>query len=109
MAETLKVLFQSNPVAATPTDAYTVPGATSTVVSSIVICNRSATPTTFRISVAIAGAADANQQYLYRDHPIGANETFVATLGITLAATDKVRVYATLATLSFNGFGAEET
>jgi hypothetical protein len=31
------------------------------------------------------------------------------TLGITLAATDVVSVYATLATLSFSLFGVEKT
>jgi hypothetical protein len=31
----------------------------------------------------------------------------VATIGITLATTDVVTVYATLATLSFNLFGDE--
>ena len=107
MAATRKVLAQSNPVAATLTDVYTVPGATSTVVSSITVANRSATPTNYRISVAVAGAVDANQQYIAYDLPIAANRTHSLTLGLTLAATDKLRVYATLATLSFNIFGEE--
>lgn len=109
MTDTLKALAQSNPSAATLTDAYTVPASTSTSISSIVVTNRSAIATTFRISVAVAGAADNNKQYLYYDVPIGGNDSFVATLGITLAATDVLRVYATLATLSFNLFGVEVT
>lgn len=109
MAETRKVLGQSNPVAATLTDLYTVPAATSVVGSSIIVCNRSATLTSFRISVAVAGAANDNKQYLYYDVVIPGNDTFIATIGITLAATDVVRVYATLATLSFNLFGVEVT
>lgn len=109
MAETRKVLGQSAPAAATPVDAYTVPGATSAVVSSITVCNRSATATTFRISVAVAGAAADNKQYVYYDEEIKGNTTFIATIGPTLAATDVVRVYATLATLSFNIFGVELT
>jgi len=109
MADTYKTLAQSNPLAATLTDAYTVPGATSAVVSTITVANRSATGTAFRISVAIAAAADANEQYIAYDVAIGGNETISLTLGITLAATDKVRVYATLATLSFNIFGVERT
>lgn len=51
MANTLKVLGQSAPGAASQTTLYTVPAATSTVVSSIVVCNRSATPTSFRVAV----------------------------------------------------------
>jgi hypothetical protein len=108
MAETRKVLGQSNPAATTLTDAYTVPGATQAVVSSIVVANRGAA-TSFRVSIAIAGAADDNKQYIYYDIAIGANTTFAATLGITLGAADVVRVYATLATLSFNIFGVELT
>lgn len=109
MADTYKVLAQVNPLATTLTDAYTVPGATSTIVSSFTVANRSATGTSFRVSVAIAGAADDNKQYLYYDVAIGGNDTFAGTLGLTLAATDKVRVFATLATLSFNIFGVEKT
>ncbi len=109
MADTLQVLGQSNPSATTLTDLYTVPGATATTTSSLVVCNRSATATSFRVSVAVAGAADSNEQYLYYDVPIPGNETFSAVLGLTLAATDVVRVYATLATLSFNLFGVEVT
>jgi hypothetical protein len=109
MADTIKILGQSNPAATTSTDIYTVPSSTSTTVSSITVCNRSTTGTTFRISVAIAGAGLSNEQYLYYDVPIQGNETFVATVGITLATTDKIRVYATNNTLSFNVFGVEVT
>jgi hypothetical protein len=109
MPDTYKTLAQSNPAAATLTDAYTVPGATQAIVSSITIANRSATPTSFRVSVAIAGAVDANPQYIAFDVAIGGNESIALTLGITLAATDVVRVYATLATLSFNIFGVEKS
>ena len=107
--DTLKVLAQSNPSAATWTNAYTVPAATSATVSSIVVANRSAVATSFRISVAVAGAADGPKQYLYYDVAINGNDSFAATLGITLAATAVIRVYATLATLSFNIFGVEIT
>jgi hypothetical protein len=106
MADTYKVLGQSNPSATTLTTAYTVPGATVAIISSIVIANRS-TATSFRISVAVAGAADSNEQYIAYDVAIAANETQTLTLGITLGAADVIRVYATLATLSFNIFGVE--
>jgi len=109
MANTLKVLAQTNPLAATLTDSYTVPGATSATVSTITIANRSATATQFRISVAVAGAANDNKQYIVYDAEIAGNDTIALTLGITLAATDVVRVYATLAAVSFNVFGVEVT
>jgi hypothetical protein len=109
MADTFKVLAQSKPSAATLTDAYTVPASTSAVVSSVVVCNQSTAGTTFRISIAVAGAADDTKQYLYYDVDMPANETFIATIGISLATTDVIRVYATDATVSFNIFGMEIT
>jgi len=109
VATTLKVLGQSNPSAATLTTLYTVPAVTSTVCSTITVCNRSGTATTFRIAVRPAGASIADQHYLYYDVTLAGNDTFAATFGITLATTDVVSVYATLATLTFNLFGQELT
>lgn len=109
MASTYKVLSQTKPTATTLTDSYTVPGATTAVVSTITICNQSATATTYRISVAVAGAADTAKQYIAYDVAISGNSTQTLTLGISLGAADVVRVYNTLATLSFNIFGVELT
>lgn len=109
MTDTLKVLAQTKPSATTLTDSYTVPALTSATISSIVVTNQSATATSFRISVAVAGLADTAKQYLYYDVPINGNDTFVFTGGITLGAADVIRVYNTLATLSFNIFGIEVT
>lgn len=109
MASTPKVLGQSAPSATTLTDLYTVPAATNTVISTVICCNRGNTDTTFRISVAPAGAADATPQYLYYDETVPANDSFGITIGITLAATDKIRVYAGNGNLSFSAFGSELT
>lgn len=109
MAETYKVLGQSAPLATTLTALYTVPGATSVVSSSIVVCNRGAATIAFRISVAIAGAADAVQQYLFFDVALLKRSSVTIVLGITLAATDVVRVQTDVATTSFSIFGAEIT
>ena len=108
MADAYKVLGQSNPGAATLTTAYTVPAVTSAIVSTIVVANRSVA-TSFRLAIRPAGAAISNEHYIAFDVAIGANETISLTLGITLATTDVVSVYATLATLSFNIFGVEKT
>ena len=104
---TPKILGQSKPSATTLTACYTVPALTTAVVSTITVANQSATPTAFRISVAIAGAADTPAQYLYYDIAISGNDTFATTIGISLGPNDAVRVYNTLATLSFNIFGVE--
>jgi hypothetical protein len=98
MATSYKILAQSSPVATTET---------STIASSIMVCNRGTSSATFRISVSASGAATANKDYIYYNVPIGTGDTFVATVGITLGNTDVVRVYATTADLSFNLFGSE--
>jgi len=107
MAESLKSLGQLAPTATTLTDLYTVPASTSTSISSIIVCNRGATSTTFRISVAVAGAADSSKQYIFYDQALDSHSTFTATIGVTLTATDKIRVYAGNSDLSFNAFGIE--
>ena len=107
MAETLKVLAQSAPSATTLTDVYTCGSSGGATVSSVYLANRSATATTFRVSVAIAGAGNTNAQYLYYDIPIPGNDTFVATVGVTMANTDVLRVYVAAATVSVNVFGVE--
>jgi glucose-6-phosphate dehydrogenase assembly protein OpcA len=109
MADTLKVLGQSNPSATTLTTLYTVPSSTSTTVSSLVVCNQASSAATFRISIQVAAAADTAKQYLYYDTNVPANDTFIATVGITLATTDVVKCYASSTTLSFNLFGVEVT
>lgn len=109
MAITYKTLGQSIPAAATLTDLYTVPAVTNAVVSSLTICNQSATPTDVRVAVSVGGGAIATKDYLMFGVPIGGNGVLTLELGITLATTDKVRVYATLATVSFNLFGSEIT
>ena len=108
MASTPKVLGQSAPAATTLTTLYTVPAATSVVASTLVICNRGSA-SFYRIAVRPAGAAIANQHYIAYDVPIGTNVSSTFTIGMSLATTDVVSVYANSANLSFNLFGVENT
>ena len=107
MAETNKCLAQLKSAANTLEKLYTVPAVTQTVLSSIVVCNQSATATSFSVQIRIAGAGSDTKQYLYFTVAIPGNDTFIATIGATLATTDEVWVLATLATLSWNLFGVE--
>ena len=109
MTNAAKVLGQLNPAPTTLADLYVVPGGKQCVSSSIVVCNRAGGAQTFRISVAVAGAANNVKQYLYYDLPLTGNNTFIATIGITLGSGDVVRVYASNGNLSFNLFGTEIT
>lgn len=110
MTVTYKVLGQQNPAVTTNVDLYTAPAATQTVVSTITVCNLSAVDNAFRLAVRPANAALAAKHYINYDTKVAANDTLTITLGVTLAATDVVTVYSTLAnTLSFSAFGSEIT
>lgn len=109
MADTPKILGQSSPAATTETDLYEVPALTSAVVSSLTICNQNGTGTTVRVSVSAGGGATAAKDYIFYDLPIEGPDTFVATIGITLATTDVMRVYADDTNVAFNLFGVEKT
>jgi len=107
MATVYKVLGQSAPSATTATTLYTVPAATSTVVSSINIVNTGGSSDTVRIAIRPAGASLANQHYIVYGLSLSAGSTFTYTSGVTLATTDVVTVYSTTGTSSFNAFGSE--
>jgi glucose-6-phosphate dehydrogenase assembly protein OpcA len=107
MPTVYKVLGQSNPSATTATTLYTVPSATSAVVSTISVANLTGTAATFRIAIRPAGASLANQHYLAYDVTVAASDTTVMTLGITLATTDVITIYASTANLAFSAFGSE--
>lgn len=74
-------------------------------VKSIFVCNRNSTPSSFRISYAPAGAADSDEQYLYYDVPIAANDTFMVEFsGLRLNPNDEIRVYVADANFSATVF-----
>ena len=107
MAQVLSILGQQAPSATTETVLYTVPASTSAICSSIVVCNRGTSDATFRLSVSKGGGATADKDYLHYNQLVPANKTFDKVIGMTLATTDVVRVYASTANLSFNLFGTE--
>ena len=109
MANAYKVLAQSAPSATTATDVYTVPSATESVISTIVIANRGTSAGTYRLSVRPNGAAEATLHFIAYDVPISASDSVTLTLGITLDAADVVTAYCSSADMSINVFGTEIT
>lgn len=101
-----KVLGQSNPSASTNTTLYTVPSATNAVCSTLSVTNLGVS-TTFRVAVRPAGAALANQHYIVFDSALNAGSSVYLTLGVSLAATDVITVFAGTANLAFSLFGSE--
>lgn len=102
-----KILGQVAPSATTETDLYTVPASTQTIASTLMVANRSTSDATFRLSISADGAATATKDYIAYDVTCPGNGLYALTIGITLDATDKIRVYASNANLSFNLFGSE--
>ncbi len=107
MATTYKVLGQSNPSATTATTLYTAPVSTSAIVSTISVCNQGASAGTYRVAVRPAGESLATKHYIVYDVTIPGASTDTITIGLTLAATDVVTVYASSANFSFNAYGSE--
>ena len=108
MPTNYKILGQTAATtAATSYDLYTVPSSTQAVVSSIVVANRDSAAATYRISAASAGASVSNNQYIAYDVTVGGSDSTIITIGATLNATDKIRVYASSVNLTFTAFGSE--
>ena len=106
MATTYKILAQDAPSADSDTTLYTVPSATSTVVSTIAICNRGVS-STFRIAVRPTGDALANKHYIVYDNIVNAGDSVFLTLGVTLQAAVLIVIRAGTADFSFSAFGSE--
>jgi hypothetical protein len=105
MADTIKNLGQVMPAAATLTVLVTATGNGATL-SSVWACNQSSTQSAkIRISNPIAGAADAPLQYLVFDLTLQPNESRAFVAGVTMAATDLLRVQSDTGNVSFNAYG----
>jgi len=107
MAQVHKVLGQVIPGTATLTTLYTVPSATAAIVSTLVICNQTASARTFRIAVKKLGVAISPEMYIAYDSPIAESDSIFLTIGITLSATDVISVYSAGGSVGFSLFGAE--
>lgn len=107
MAETFKILGQSNPSATTNTDVYTVPASTEAILSSIIVCNQAGSAGTAR--VAIRDAALASKHYILYDASVPANDSLTISEGVTMDASDVVTVYVSSASFSVSVFGSEIT
>jgi hypothetical protein len=107
MPTTYKVLGQLAPVANTATTLYTVPSANAAVCSTMTVCNGAAVSSNVTVQVAVGNATSSTSQNLVSNNNIVAGDTLFMTLGITLAATDVVRVTSSAANVSFQLFGSE--
>jgi len=110
MSTNYKSLAQVDLTTTALTDIYTVGSGKETVISTIIIANRTSSADSFRIAVRVDGDAISNKHYIAYDVPVSANDSTTLTLGITMAATDVLSVKTETADrLSINVFGAEIT
>jgi hypothetical protein len=109
MPTNYKVLGQVAPDLNTDTTLYTTPSSTQTIISTLVVSNRSGSAVSYRIAVRPNGETLANKHYIAFDITVGAGDSTTLTLGLTLSASDVVTVRASSANLSFSAFGSEIT
>jgi hypothetical protein len=105
-----KVLAQSAPGNTAIQNVYTVPAATNTIISTLMICNRSTVNAAYNIAIQPAGAALANQHYIAFNSTVPANDSIALTVGMSLAATDNIAIQANTTgnnNLGFTIFGTE--
>ena len=107
MPTNYKVLGQVATAATTATTLYTVPAATEAVVSSIIIANRDSSSATFDIAIRPNGATLANEHYIAKNITVGASDSTVLTIGVTLDAADVITVNASTANLTFSAYGSQ--
>ena len=107
MAKVYKILGQSLPSPNTFTDLYTVPTANSAVISTLNVCNTSASNVTFRVLARPRGNAITTQNYIVYDAYLPSQDALGITLGMSLAATDKLTVFSAQGNVVFTLFGTE--
>ena len=98
MATVSKALARTA-AAVTNTTLYTVPSATTTIVTNIVVSNTAATAATFDLSL------DGVQ--IFNDAAIAANSTAFFDLKQVLVATDLIEGLASAITVNFHISGVE--
>lgn len=112
--ETIKVLGQSAGTAAASTYAllYAVPTSTTTVISTIVVCNTASTAATYRISLSSASATPTQAEHIVYGTTIPANDSAFLTVGVTMSTVSPqnvkwLMVSSSASTVSFSAFGVE--
>ena len=108
MATVYKILGQQCPTNTNETTLYTVPSATSAVISSLTISNITGTDANATVNIKQGGAAASDANTLMKTVEVSPNSVNSFTLGMTLAATDVISVTTgTNSALTFQLFGSE--
>ena len=88
---------------------YSTGGATTAVISSILVTNTAASSATYRIAIMGSAGTPAAANWLVYDASVAANDTICMTLGITIGNTQFIRVSSSATTVTFSGYISEIT
>ena len=86
---------------------YTTPSATEAVISSIVITNQASSSVTVRIGMDTTAGTPGASEWLVYDAVVAGNDTVALTLGVTMPASQYIRVSSSANTCNFSAFLSE--
>lgn len=114
MATTYKQLGAAagNGTIGTAANLYAASGtaSTSTIISSLVICNTSTSAATYSLAINTASTAYAAGRYIVYQASIAGNDTVALTLGLVLDPTNRfLNASSSTASVNFSVYGAENT
>ena len=110
MAQTYKRLGAINPTANTQTNVYVVPAATEAVISTITVCNQSASNASYSLAMMTASEFNASAPaatFLVRGAIVPAADTIILTIGLTSNAGTILAANTNNGNVSFSAFGSE--
>lgn len=88
---------------------YNTPSATEAVISSIVITNQASSSVTVRIGMDTTAGTPGASEWLVYDAVVAGNDTVALTLGVTMPASQFIRVSSSANTCNFSAFYSEIT
>lgn len=107
-ANSYKVLGQANPLTSnTEAILYTVPSGFMAFASILNVCNTGATTGTCRIAVRPAGITSTTKTFIVYDTSIQPYDSLLLTIGLSLAPTDIIGVFASTSSFAFTISGSE--
>ena len=86
---------------------YNTASATEAVVSSLVVTNQASSDVTVRIGLDTAAGTPGAAEFLVYDAVVAGNDTVALTLGVTLPASNYIRISSSASTCNFTAFVSE--
>jgi hypothetical protein len=86
---------------------YTVPASTSSVISTIAICNTASAAATYRIGFDDTAGTPTASEWLVYDATVSGNDTIALSLGVSIEAEKYIRVSSSADTVTFQAFVSE--